>query len=160
MPQAYRPLPDAQLLWETFSYNPLTGQLYRKDGKPAGHTALNRYIGVSVGNCQYYAHRVIWKWCHGTDPAAMVDHINGVRAANQIWNLRQCNMVQIAANATKHRDNASGYKGVYLRKDRIRPRWVAKLGNRRIGTFDTPEEAHAAYCAKATELHGHFHRAA
>lgn len=53
-------------------------------------------------------------------------------------------------------DNAAGFKGV----NSIGKRWRARitvLGLRiDLGSYDTPEEAHAAYCAAARTYFGEF----
>jgi hypothetical protein len=55
-------------------------------------------------------------------------------------------------------NNTCGFKGVFRRGEKFRS-YVNKDGKRHnIGTFDTAEEAHAAYLAKAKELHGEFAR--
>ena len=52
--------------------------------------------------------------------------------------------------------NNSKYKGVYLRKNR----WIAQIAQHKkvkhLGSFDTPEEAHKAYCKAGKKLHGEF----
>ena len=56
----------------------------------------------------------------------------------------------------------AGYKGV-VHKDHLK-KWQAQMSinNRNIylGIYDTPEEAHEAYMAKAMVVHGAFARAA
>jgi hypothetical protein len=93
----------------------------------------------------------------------MVDHINHNRADNRIINLRLATNAQNKQNGLSHKDKAHDLpKGVFLRKDT--GKYEAKICcDRRtytLGSFHTPEEAHAAYCAKATELFGQFHRPA
>ena len=171
MTQAYRPLPDAQLLWDTFSYNPLTGRLHwlRKTsdkvivGREAGSLIkATGYLKIGLDGTNYQVHRIIWKWLHGSEPE-QVDHANLCRSDNRAWNLRNCSQAQNAVNSRTRRDNTSGFKGAYFHragKKKRQKQWQAKCGDHSLGYYATPEEAHAAYCAKATELHGHFHRAA
>jgi len=89
-------------------------------------------------------------------PAEFVDHINGNSLDNRRINLRLCNRSQNAFNSKAHRDNASGYKGVVLRKKDMR--WVAEFNHSHLGSFDTPEAAHAAYLAAAQQYAGEFAR--
>lgn len=55
-------------------------------------------------------------------------------------------------------EGRDGFKGVMRNHDR----WCAQIkkGSRRLylGTFDTPELAHAAYCKAARELFGDYAR--
>ena len=90
-----RPLPAAADLWERYSYNPLTGELFSlkrpTSGKPLGYLQANGYIKAKLkwaGDRTAGMHRVIWKWVHGTEPAESIDHINRNRSDNRIWNLR------------------------------------------------------------------------
>jgi hypothetical protein len=166
MAKAYRPLPDAELLWETFDYNPLTGRLHwlRRTsnriqlGEPAGVGSTDRgYVKIRLNGLLYLGHRLTWKWCYGTDPVNL-DHINGNPSDNRIWNLRECDQTLNNANAKTARTNRSGFKGVCWSPSRST--WIAQCANQFLGHFNTPEQAHAAYCAKATELFGPFHRPA
>jgi hypothetical protein len=58
------------------------------------------------------------------------------------------------------RNNRSGFKGVAFVPQRRK--WRARItkGGRRysLGNYETAEEAHAAYIAKARELFGEFAR--
>jgi hypothetical protein len=87
-----------------------------------------------------------------------VDHIDGNPLNNTRNNLRLATPTQNQQNKTKQHNNKSGYKGVSWHvRDR---KWIAQIvSNKRyyfLGGYDTPEEAYAAYCEKAKELHGEF----
>lgn len=79
---------------------------------------------------------------------------------NRIANLRQATNSQNQANRVAEKINTHGFKGVR----RKRGRWVARLNHGKtyyhLGSYATPEEAQAAYMAKAVELFGEFARAA
>ena len=90
-----------------------------------------------------------------------VDHRNtGKTLDNRRENLRICTHAQNLQNTKKHRDNASGYKGVHLNKHA--KKWQASVmsgGSRHyLGLFDDPKAAARAYDAKARELFGEFAR--
>lgn len=95
-------------------------------------------------------------------PKAMqVDHINGNTLDNRRANLRICTNAENNSNKSKHRDNRSGFKGVYYfswgnRKNR----WCARLShlgkNTHIGYFKTKKEAAIAYDKFAKKIHGEF----
>jgi len=92
----------------------------------------------------------------------MVDHINGDKMDNRKSNLRICTHADNIKNTKMKINNTSGYKGVYYYKNTNK--WKAQIGinNKRIalGYFNTAEEAYAAYCKAAKELHGEFARLA
>jgi hypothetical protein len=85
-----------------------------------------------------------------------VDHINGNKLDNRRENLRLCTHKENIRNQKKHKNNTSGYKGVFRRRNR----WMAQIQHDRqfvyIGTFDTPQDAAQAYDEKARELFGDF----
>lgn len=87
-----------------------------------------------------------------------VDHIDGNGLNNQRTNLRLATRGQQRANSRRHQDSSTGFKGVTLHKPT--GRYTAGIQYqkkfKRLGYFDTPEEAHAAYCEKAKELFGEF----
>lgn len=92
----------------------------------------------------------------GAQAGQDVDHINGNGLDNRRENLRVCSRAQNLANRRSSRRRRSGLKGAY----KLGERWLASIKSngktRHLGVFDTPEEAHAAYCAAARELHGEF----
>ena len=104
------------------------------------------------------AHRVIWAMTYGVWPGN-IDHIDGDRTHNKLRNLREATKTQNAQNKKVHKNNKTGLKGVSLH--RKTGKWLAQImtgGNGQyLGLFDTPEEAHEAYCAAAQRLHGEFY---
>ena len=103
-------------------------------------------------------HRLIM----GAAADSVVDHINGVGLDNRRHNLRLCVAAENHRNKRRHRDNRAGFKGVHASYNGRGIRYHAQIRcgdtRRHIGTFDTPEQAHAAYCKAAVELHGEFAR--
>jgi hypothetical protein len=101
-------------------------------------------------------HRVVMGLAHG-DPLK-VDHIDGNKANNQRSNLRVCTHAQNLWNKPKSKKNTSGFKGVQKMKDCKNWRAIIRANGKtiHIGMFPTPEEAYAAYCKKAREIHGEF----
>jgi hypothetical protein len=90
----------------------------------------------------------------------LVDHIDGNRQDNRIENLRRVTHQQNVWNRGMQRNNTSGFRGVSF--DKRRQCWEANIRfnkvKQRLGRFDTPEEASAAYEAKAKELFGEYLR--
>ena len=91
----------------------------------------------------------------------IVDHINGNGLDNRRCNLRVCTHGQNKQNSKSNRDLP---KGVHKRVQRTggivyraQLRHDGRLLN--LGTFQTPDEASAAYFAKAKQIFGQFARA-
>lgn len=87
-----------------------------------------------------------------------VDHVSGDKRDNRRENLRLATDAQNKYNRGKTRHNTSGYKGVYW--NRASGKWAAQIAangkKKHLGYFDNTEEAYAAYCKAAQELHGEF----
>jgi hypothetical protein len=102
----------------------------------------------------------------GDPEGCLVDHRDGNglnnRREGEQGNLRIASASQNQHNRGANKANTTNLKGVSRRKDR--DKWHAKIrvdGKlRHLGSFDTPENAHAAYCAAATKLHSQFARTA
>jgi hypothetical protein len=157
---------QARTIW---SYDPETGLLTwkidpgrrRKPGDVAGWVQKGPKgdrLKVAYNNTDYMAHRVVWLIVTGEWPTHEVDHINEDATDNRWINLRAATSSQNLRNRGPQRNNTTGYKGVTY--DKKRDCYIAgvKLNGYRhnLGTFRTPEDAYAAYCAKADELHGEF----
>lgn len=168
MTKAYKALPSAELLWETFEYKPLTGELIWR-GKPspklpagitAGHKNKQGYVVVHYKGVLYQSHRLVWKWVTGQDPAGLqVDHVNTKKGSNRWGNLRLATITQNKANSTIYSNNKLKVKGVYAGeygKYRADIRHKGRI--KHLGSFSTIEEAAAAYAKAAALYHGEFAR--
>lgn len=118
--------------------------------------AQNRESQTKGGN-GILLHRVILERVLGRtlDVSEHVDHINGNGLDNRRENLRLSNKSQNGGNSRKGKRNTSGYKGVGFFKGKWRARIYYKK-EYHLGLFNTPEEAHEAYCEKAKEFFGEF----
>jgi hypothetical protein len=90
--------------------------------------------------------------------AERVDHINGIGTDNRRENLRSATHTENMQNRKKHKNNTSGFKGVYAAKGRWRAAIRANGQKHNLGYFDSPEEASAAYDEASQRLHGEFSR--
>lgn len=88
-----------------------------------------------------------------------IDHEDGNGLNNQRHNLRLATPSQNAANGRK-RVGESGYRGVY--REPSTGKWFAQISvnckSKRIGTFDTKEQAAVAYDTEAQARFGQFAR--
>lgn len=88
----------------------------------------------------------------------LTDHIDGNPLNKCRTNLRIATNAENQRNRGKTRANTSGFKGVYW--ERLIGKWRAQIVTNgkqiRLGSFDTPEAAHEAYCIAAREFHGEF----
>ena len=87
-----KPLPSAADLWEWYSFNPLTGEVFsrRRNRKALGSLTRSGYLilGRAHHGSQLTIHRLVWKWITGNDPDGTIDHINRNRSDNRHWNLK------------------------------------------------------------------------
>lgn len=104
-----------------------------------------------------YLHRFILGLNRG-DPR-VIDHVNGDPLDNRKANLRICYRAENGMNRGKTKRNTTGYKGVRLNRP---GQWIAQIAahgtHHYLGSFSSPEEAHAAYCEAAKIYHGEFAR--
>jgi hypothetical protein len=156
---------SAQSLKERVSYDALTGlMIWRKCrsryrvGQEIGALTHDGYRFVVIGGYRYAVHRLIWLYVHGVWPLNQIDHINNFRSDNRLNNLREATNLQNLANRRAQKNRA--LKGITFH----RGRWQAQIRhagrNLYLGLFNTAQEAHEAYFAKAKALHGEFARAA
>lgn len=163
--------PQPYVLRRVLSYNPETGALtwnprteldcspaqlakwnIKHAGKPAFGTLTSQgYLSGMLFNKQYKAHAVAWAIHHGYWPT-LIDHVNRDRTDNRLANLRD-----VPHNVNVHNSmprSSTGFKGVRKRGERFvaRIRTPEKLVY--LGTFDTAEQAAAAYDHGAMIYHG------
>ncbi|HEX5362374.1 MAG TPA: HNH endonuclease [Fluviicoccus sp.] len=150
-------------LKELFHYDPITGSLTwrvskgrARAGSKAGSVRKDGYVQVRISGKFYYVHRIAWAIMTGSWPDHLVDHRNTNPSDNRWENLRAATITQNHAN--KYGYSETGFKGV--RPDK--KKWMARIGvngkTRYIGSFDTPEEANAAYLEAATRNFGEYAR--
>jgi hypothetical protein len=162
-----KPLPDQALLRQLLDYEPETGLLRWKarppemftEGRWGRENEANRFNTMHAGNVaftkihggyyrgrllgvDYFAHRLVWKWWHGTDPD-QVDHENHNPLDNRISNLRDVDNVGNSQNTKLLASNTSGCSGVvWHARDK---RWQASIRHRgkkhHLGLFKRLEDA-------------------
>lgn len=165
---------------ECFSYQPETGFLFWK-ARPEHHFSTpgrargwnKRFAGAKLSTVDgkgylhvllsgrfIRVHRIVWALHHGAMPDVIVDHINGDKQDNRIENLRLATAAQNNMNKKKNTGaDASLPKGVYRHRRSFvaQIKWDGEVVY--LGSFPTPEGAHAKYLSAASYLFGDFHRA-
>lgn len=135
-----------------------TGNATAWNKRYAGKTAFadrrdRNYSTSTILGKRVMAHRVAW--CHfhnSTIPDGMlIDHINGDTHDNRIANLRMASARQNAVNVRNHR---KGLRGAAFHKPT--GKWQASI-RMHLGTYETEEEAAAAYEFMAAKIHGDFY---
>lgn len=141
---------------ETGVFTYLTKPSYRVDiGDIAGCDNGKGYLQIRLDTVLYKAHRLAWLYMTGTFPAYLIDHIDGVKSNNRWRNLREATKALNGQNRrVAHKNNESGFLGV---SKRCEGQYRASINNGgvkwNIGTFKTPEDAHAAYVEAKRLLH-------
>jgi hypothetical protein len=112
------------------------------------------------GKTKIWYHRLIMGV---TDSNIQVDHINRNTLDNRKNNLRICpNGAANAINRPKQKNNTTGYKGVFQRKEKHYKTPIYRAAIRfqqrllHLGHFKSPIDAAKAYDQKAKELFGEF----
>lgn len=150
----------SERLKQALHYDPDTGLLTWKTGPYRGRTirvndtrhGRRRLIFEGI---RYTATHIIFHYMTGRWPRDAVDHINGVVDDDRWQNLREASATENQRNRKGH--SKSGYKGVYPTTHGRYQAMIRDSGRTKpLGTFATPEEAHAAFCAAAKLLHGAF----
>lgn len=156
----------AERLRELLHYDPETGIFRWREksglkvrvGDVAGFNA-GKYRQIGIDGQQFYVHRLVWLYAYGEWPKHVIDHINGDRNDNRLFNLRDVPTFLNAQNQKPgRRKSASGLMGVKINRTATgTPSWIASLcvngKSVHIGCYPTPEEAHQAYLAAKRKLH-------
>jgi len=124
----------------------------------AGSAQVNGYRCISILGKRYLSHRLAWLIVTGEWPAEQIDHINGNRADNRFFNLREVSLKENAKNQARSSKNTSGVTGVNWQEDAQKWRARIKINGRTIqlGYFSDLKTAKAA--RKAAELEHGFHK--
>lgn len=150
-------------------YEPISGELYTRDGKVVGGYDEPGYIFFQRRSKSYRAHRVIWELHYGPIPNGMVvDHINSDGTDNRLENLRLATQAENNRNRSLNKNNTSGYKGVHFlnttivrgKRLNLRNPWRVQIFHYKKsytkGGFATAKEAALHYNEKAQEIFGEY----
>ncbi len=153
MRNSTRILPTQDALKSVLFYDPSSGVFKWKETRPAsrigseaGYIGCQGYLLIKLDQTTYKAHRLAFVYMTGSCPA-QIDHIDGLRSNNAWDNLRACDYVENARNASIRKDNIFGVAGVGWH--RRTGKWAARIrtGGRvlHLGLFSTIDEASEAY---------------
>lgn len=126
----------------------------------SGTVYAKRTTALTGGESKTYLHRIIQgrKEQRTLQQKELVDHEDGDGLNNTRHNLRLATHANNCQNSKRSKLNSSGFKGV----SQTGNKWRAQInpsGKRiHLGTFNTPELAHLAYCKAATQHYGSFAR--
>ena len=148
-------------LQQKLHYDPETGRFTRisksrgrgRIGAEAGSVDKDGYVSVCVDYKTYAASRLAWFYMTGKWPDFLVDHRDGDKSNNKWKNLRD---VPDAINSqNRHGPHKGKYGGLPLGVNphgkRFRSSIMIAGKTTRLGTYDTPEEAHEVYLAYRRE---------
>jgi hypothetical protein len=149
-----------ELLKSVLRYDPETGNFFWLKrvaccihvGDVAGSTDGRGYQEIMFGGRSYQSHNLAWLYMTGVWPK-LIDHKNRIRNDNRWDNLREASRSVNAQNKSILSKNNSGLLGVNRNRKRFGAQIMIDGKNKYIGTFDTPELAHAAYLKAKRELH-------
>jgi hypothetical protein len=157
-----RPRLTRARLRELLHYDRNTGEFrwLERVGDEVRPGSVAGYVQVRVQGRNYRAHQLAWLYMTGRWGRPMIDHRDGNSTNNRWSNLRQATASRNNANRRRPGNNTSGYKGAVL--CRKSGRWHAFIRSRGrriyLGSFSTPQAAHAAYVTAARKLFGKFAR--
>ena len=180
---AKKPIPTPEELRQLLRYDPETGRLFWlprdvswfRDGwntaqsscrtwntKNAGREAFTTVSrGYHVGRVMdvlLRAHRVAWAVHYGYWPSMNIDHINGDRSDNRIFNLRDVDQSVNLKNTRRSSRNTSGVTGVSWNRECSK--WQANIKSEQkityLGLFDQLCDAKTA--RKQAEARMGFHQ--
>ena len=151
-------------------YDPNTGVMVwvnvspyhrEKNGSVAGCTTPNRhgksYHVISLNGRKHKRSRLAFAWMTGRWPVHQIDHINGDSTDDRWENLREATPTQNAWNHHRRSKKSTLPMGV---RSNPSGRFSARIAvNKRmvqVGTFDTPEQAGAAYLEARRQYYGQF----
>ena len=146
-------------------YDPATGLFTRRvrtsqmnrAGEVAGTRTGVDYVRISVDSQLYLAQRLVWLYVHGKVPSGDLDHIDGDKQNNRLDNLREVSRSVNMQNINAPRvNNKSGLLGVCRHGPSFRAQIKLDGVRHTLGSFKTPEEAHAAYIAAKAAMHAGY----
>lgn len=162
---------DASRLRSILHYNPETGVMVwlkpspyhaEKAGQLAGSPTPSgcgkAYVNISIDGKKHKRSRLAWLYMTGEQPSLQIDHINGDSLDDRWSNLRQATATQNAWNHHKRAKRSDLPMGVRVNASsgRFAARIAVNKAMMSLGTFDTPQEAAAAYQEARERFYGDF----
>lgn len=125
-------------------------------GRVAGTITGKGYRIVTIDGVKYRGHRLVYFIANGVWPSGEVDHVHGDTSDDRPDQLRDVTPSGNQQNRRKAQSNSkTGLLGASW--DELKGVFVARIKvggvNRRIGGFDTAQEAHEAYLAAKRRYH-------
>ena len=163
----YRAMLTQRRLRQLLRYDPNTGgwrwRVSRgrvRAGDVAGTENDDGYRIIRIDCRRYLSSRLAVLYMTGSWPAHLVDHEDLDRTNDRWENLRPATYWQNLYNQPKRRANTTGYKCVYLNRQRGKFYTRIKVAGKfhSLGYFNTAFEAHCAYRRAAHKFHGEFAR--
>lgn len=150
------------------AYNADTGELTWKSGPPdcrrkdTPQIDHQGYKRITFKKNRILAHRAAWFLHYGVLPNGIIDHIDGNRSNNSIENLRVTTFQTNAQNRRKG-SGRSHFLGVTVKETNSGTKFIASIRTNgrltQLGTYATPELAHAVYLSAKKQIHPGSHMA-
>ena len=148
-------------LKEVLHYDYETGQFTRLisaggalAGSRPGAIDSRGYLQIKIDRRLYLAHRLAWFYITGHWHSLCIDHVDGDKLNNRLENLRPITKSWNSQNRhVASRDSRTGVLGVSHRRGGYVAQIQAGPSMKYLGTFATPELAHAAYLVAKRALH-------
>jgi hypothetical protein len=127
-----------------------------KIGSVAGCISKDRWVIGFEGALRPRSH-LVWLMHKGRLPQNDLDHINRDAFDDRIENLRDISHSENLLNCCLHKNNTSGFRGVWFHSSRSK--WVGEIrsrskGQRIVRQFNTKKEAVKFVSEQGSELHG------
>lgn len=131
-----------------------------KVGQPAGSINAKGQIVIRLQGKLLKAHIIAYALMTGEWPTGVVSHKDGKRDNNRWSNLEHISESRQSWIHAEAPPNSTGHRGVRFDQKRRKYEAFIKEGGkrRRLGRFNTPEEASQAYEAEAQRIRGEFYR--
>lgn len=141
-----------------YDYDPLTGLVYGKKGKPIGSIKKTGYLAARIYGKETKLHRFIFEFMNVPIPLGMVvDHINHIKTDNRWSNLRLVTRRGNSTNASRSKNNTSNTTGVCWSKHH--EKWIATIntGSKRVWIGVYTDRLQAVRARREAEIQYGYH---